>query len=68
MSRISHDPEKPRTNLVEARKAPAGWLESLERSEAQLACGETVPLEPVLDLMRASIDRMEAKRAALAKK
>jgi hypothetical protein len=68
MSRIPHDPEKPRTNLVEARKAPADWLESLERSEAQLACRETVPLEPVLDLMRASIDRMEAKRAALAKK
>jgi hypothetical protein len=48
---------------IETRRAPAGWLESLEISEAQLARGETVPLEPVLQMMRESIARTEAKRA-----
>jgi hypothetical protein len=44
-------------------KTPPGWLvESLERSEAQIAAGETVPLEPVLDRLRASIVRMQDKR------
>jgi hypothetical protein len=44
-------------------KTPPGWLvESLERSEAQIAAGETVPLEPVLDRLRASIARMRDKR------
>jgi len=61
MSRVARNLENPPT-------VPAGWLESLERSEAQLARGETVPLEPVLELMRASIARMEAKRAGAAKK
>lgn len=37
-------------------KSPPGWMvESLERSEAQIAAGLTVPLEPVLDRLRASI-------------
>jgi hypothetical protein len=40
------------------------WIqESLERSEAQIAAGETVPLEPVLDRLRASIARMEARHS-----
>ncbi len=68
MSRMSRQLENPPAAAAETRKAPAGWLEALERSEAQLARGETVPLEPVLDLMRASIARMEAKRAGVAKK
>jgi hypothetical protein len=42
-------------------KTPPGWmLESLERSEAQIAAGQVVPLEPVLDRLRASIARMQA--------
>jgi hypothetical protein len=46
-----------------ADKTPPGWLvESLERSEAQIAAGQTVPLEPVLDRLRASIARMRDKR------
>ena len=32
---------------------------SLARSEAQIAAGQTVPLEPVLDRLRASIARMQ---------
>jgi len=44
-------------------KTPPGWLvESLERSEAQIAGGQTVPLEPVLDRLRASIVRMQGKQ------
>jgi hypothetical protein len=44
-------------------RSPPDWLaESLERSEAQIANGQTVPLEPVLDRLRASIARMKAKQ------
>ena len=32
---------------------------ALDRSETQIAAGETVPLEPVLDRLRASIARMK---------
>ena len=55
-------------NDPEASGAPAGWLQALERSEAQIAAGETVSLAPVLNLMRESIARMEAKRAQSDKK
>jgi hypothetical protein len=43
--------------------APTWLVQSLERSKAQIAAGETVPLEPALDWLRASIARMETKRA-----
>jgi hypothetical protein len=65
MSRYrENSPAKP----ADDDETPGGWLESLERSEAQLARGDTVPLEPVLDLMRASIARMEAKRTRTSQK
>ena len=48
---------------IAPRPAPAGWLETLERSEADLEAGRTVPLEPVLARMRDSIKRMEARQA-----
>ncbi len=38
---------------------PAGWLEALERSKAQIENGESKPIEPFLDRLRASIARME---------
>jgi len=47
-------------------KTPPGWItEALERSEAQIESGQSVPLEPVLDRLRASIARMKGgqKRA-----
>jgi hypothetical protein len=45
-------------------KKPPDWLlDSLARSEAQIAAGETVPLEPVLDRLRASIARLKANAA-----
>lgn len=55
-SGMDHDNTAP-------RPAPAGWLETLERSGADLAAGRTVPLEPVLARMRESIKRMEAREA-----
>lgn len=55
-SRMDHDD-------TASRPAPAGWLEALERSEADVAAGRTVPLEPVLARMRESINRMEARQA-----
>ena len=44
-------PEKP---------VPESIAASLARSEAQIAEGRTVPLEPVLDRLRRSIARMQA--------
>jgi len=41
------------------KPVPESIAESLARSEAQIAAGETVPLEPVLDRLRASIARMQ---------
>jgi len=68
MGRITKIDRNVATSRPAEVVAPAGWLESLERSEAQIAAGQTVPLEPVLDLMRASIARMEAKQAKAGKK
>ena len=45
-------------------KTPPTWLvEALERSEAQIEAGQTRPLGPVLDRLRASIARMKAGRS-----
>jgi ribosomal protein L29 len=43
--------------------APAGWLEALARSEAQLAAGQLVPGEEIMRELRESIARLEAKQA-----
>jgi len=41
---------------------PAFWLEALENSEADIVADQIVPLEPLLDELRASIARMDAKQ------
>ena len=41
---------------------PAGWLASLAQSKAEIEAGQTIPLEPILDELRASIARMRARR------
>jgi hypothetical protein len=41
---------------------PAGWLASLARSRAEVEAGEVEPLGPILDELRASIARMQARR------
>jgi hypothetical protein len=47
---------------------PAGWLASLAQSKAEVEAGDTVPLEPILDELRASIARMKARQDAQADK
>jgi hypothetical protein len=42
--------------------APAGWLEILEESEAELAAGLTVPGKVVRQMLRDSLARLEAKQ------
>ncbi|HUB14921.1 MAG TPA: hypothetical protein VMB34_23430 [Acetobacteraceae bacterium] len=44
--------------------APAGWLEILEESEAELAAGLTVSAETVHRRIRDAIARIEAKKHA----
>ena len=41
---------------------PESIAASLARSEAQIAAGQTVPLEPVLDRLCSSIERMQTCR------
>ena len=48
------DPTKPTLEEIEA---------GLALSEAQVARGEAVPLEPVLQRLRDSVARMEARQA-----
>jgi hypothetical protein len=48
------------SSTADRATVPAGWLESLERSKAQIAAGVTVPLIPILDRLRASVERLEA--------
>jgi len=43
------------------KPVPESIAASLARSEAQIAAGQTMPLEPVLDRLRASITRMQAE-------
>lgn len=47
-------------NNARPRPVPQSIAASLTRSEAQIAVGQTVPLQPVLDRLRRSIDRMQA--------
>ena len=46
-------------NYTSPKPVPESIADSLARSEAQIAAGQTVPLEPVLDRLRASIARMQ---------
>jgi hypothetical protein len=41
------------------KPVPESIAASLARSEAQIAAGHTVPLEPALDRLRSSIARMQ---------
>ena len=44
--------------------APAGWLEILEESEAELAAGLTVSGEVVRQMLRDSLARLEATQVS----
>ena len=45
---------------------PTAWRESLARSKEQIAAGETVPLLPLLDRLRATAERLEAEQGITA--
>jgi hypothetical protein len=47
------------------RPVPAGWIDSIERSKAEIEAGEAVPLEPFLDELRDSIARMKKRRTRM---
>ena len=53
-------------NTIDRPSAPAGWLESLERSKAQIAAGQTVPLVPVLERLRTAADRLDVEQDDLS--
>ncbi len=48
------------------RPPPPEWLEAMVESDAELAAGLTVPLEPVLARLRESLEWMEARQKAKA--
>ncbi len=52
----------PTMDATADKTLPCWPVESLERSEAQIAAGRTVSLQPLLDRFRASIARMRGKR------
>ena len=61
---VIYDPEM--TEIAPAPMPPAEWQESLIRSKAQIAAGESVPLLPILDRLRASAERLEAQQGVTA--
>ena len=44
--------------------SPAGWLEAVERGEAEIAAGRTVSAEDVLRRMQESVARLETMAPA----
>ena len=50
------------TRMDRAASPADEWAEALAESEAEVAAGQTVPLEPVLADLRAAAERLEAKR------
>jgi len=50
------------------KRAPAGWLEALARSEAQLAAGQIVSGEEIMRELDESSARLEARQAGARKR
>jgi hypothetical protein len=53
---------------VENLPPPPGWTESLNRAKAEIAAGQTVAMEPLLERLRASAERLEHRRAEAIQK
>ena len=51
--------DRTMTKTSSPPQPPAGWQDSLVRSKSQIASGESVPLMPLLDRLRASAERLE---------
>jgi hypothetical protein len=47
--------------------APSGWLEALDRGEAQLAAGQIVPADDIIRELDESLARLGASQAARLK-
>ena len=47
---------------------PPGWVDSLIRSKAQVAAGEAVPMQPLLERLRARAERLERRQAKASQK
>ena len=63
----ARDDHRPRTaDTPPEAPVPAGWHDSLARRKVQVAAGESVPLLPVLDSLRASAERPEAEQGVTA--
>ena len=54
------------TERSEPEQSGIAVRESLARSKAQIASGESVPLLPILDRLRASAERLEAEQGVTA--
>jgi hypothetical protein len=52
------------TDTPTPASVPAGWLEALAESEADLAAGRIVPGEAVMRDLQDALDRLEAQAAA----
>jgi hypothetical protein len=52
------------TDTLRTAIAPAGWLEALAESDADLAAGRIVPGDVVLRNLKDGLARLEAKDAA----
>jgi hypothetical protein len=46
------------------RAPPQEWIDALARADADVAAGRTVSLDDVLDRMRATAERLEARQKA----
>ena len=51
-------------DITHTRPVPAGWLQILDESEADLAAGRIVPGEVVMQDLHDAIARLEQKAAA----
>ena len=54
------------TESTNLHQPPSSWEESLARSQAQVAAGESAPLLPILDRLRASAERLETELGVTA--
>ncbi|MCB8874136.1 hypothetical protein [Acidisoma silvae] len=51
--------------MDDREQIPPDWLASLVRSKAQAERGESMPLEPFMSRLKASIDRMKREGDSL---
>jgi hypothetical protein len=46
-----------------SQPVPTGWLDAMDESDAELAAGLTVPLQPLLDALRQAAEQLDAEPA-----